>query len=104
MVEPDDEAPPEGWHVPQRLPTIAAILTPLVLLGVLIAAGTFYDRRLRPQRLAPVHTFPAPGIETFVHGGVKEPRLRAVPPPIDPAAVHAADALVKHGLPGWRAQ
>ena len=101
MADEREENAPEGWHVPQRPAMIAAVAVPLGLLVVLLAAGAWYDRSLRPQRIAPVHSFPAPGIETFAHDGLKDRGRRIRPAPADAAVTRAEAEVVAGGLPGW---
>lgn len=102
MAEPP-EAGPESWYVPQRGPMLAAAAVPLALMALLAVAGRFYEARLAPRRHAPV-TFPAPGIESYVHDGMLDPD-RARPGPAPDAALAAAKrAVVADGLPGWPAR
>lgn len=95
------EAEQEGWHVPQRLPTIVAVATPLVLLMLLISAGWLYNRTIAPKRHQPITTFPAPGVETDMHDGGQDPPRQDPPPPPDPAVERAKRAVAADGLPGW---
>ncbi len=93
-----DDAP-EGWRVPQRIPMIAAIAIPLGLALVLLLAGWFYDRDLAPTHRAPMHSFPAPGLETFVHGGGRDPHGATAHPAPDPRLDAAKRAIVAQGWP-----
>lgn len=93
--------PPEGWSVPQRTPAVAAVATIGFLVVMLLLAGWIYSRTLRPERRQPVTTFPAPGVETFIHDGARDPHrpARAVQP--DPAIEAAKRQVVAEGLAGW---
>ena len=99
MAERDDR--PEGWDVPHRPAVIAAIATPAVLLALLIAAGIFYDRDLRPGTTQPVKAQPAPGLETYIHDGANDPYRPKAIAPRDPAFAAVKRGLVADGLPGW---
>jgi hypothetical protein len=90
---------PEGWQVPQRIPMIAAAVIPLVLLILLLGSAWFYDRDLAPTRRAPTHSFPAPGIETYVHGGARDPHDAVVYPGPDPRIEAAKHAILAQGWP-----
>jgi hypothetical protein len=89
--------PSEGWAVPQRVPMIAAIAIPLTLLIVLIAAGWFYRHDLAPRRHPPVTVFPAPGVETYVHDGARDPVRSVATPTPDPRIDAAKRAIVAQG-------
>lgn len=91
----------EGWHAPQRLPIIAAAATLAALLGALLLAAWYYDNTLRPQRRAPVTTFPAPGIDTYTHDGVEDPIRPRPTPRVDPAVTAATRAVLAEGIAGW---
>ena len=95
---------PEGWHVPQRPAFIAAVAVPLVLLIVVAAAGRLYDRHLRPAHRQPVTTFPAPGVETFIHDGVRDPVRHPAPPAQDAAVAAAKRQVAAQGLADWSAR
>lgn len=95
------EAAPEGWQVPQRAPMIAAALVPLVLLAALLGLGHLYDVRLRPQTHVAVQTFPAPGIDTYIHDGGRDPERPRPHPAPDPAVERAKRAVAAQGLAGW---
>ena len=100
MADADE---PEGWQVPFRVPALIAVATPVTLLVLLVASGWYYTERLRPATHQRVTSFPAPGLETAIHGGTRDP-VTGAPPPHDDAAAHAAAAAVVHdGLPGWPA-
>ena len=101
MADEREEDAPEGWHVPQRPVMIAAVLVPLTLLVLLLAAGAWYDRSVRPQRIAPVHSFPAPGIEAFAHDGLMDRGRRTRPGPVDASIARAEAEVAASGLPGW---
>lgn len=91
----------EGWRVPQRVPAIAAAGTLVLVATLLVIAGFIYNHHIAPKRRAPVTTFPAPGVESYVHDGQGDPpRPRAYPRP-DPAIEAAKRAVVERGLPGW---
>lgn len=90
----------EGWRVRQRPALIAGIATPLALLGLLMLGARFYDASIRPER-RPVTTFPAPGIETFVHDGAKDPDRPQRRVATDQRIEAAKNAIVRDGLPGW---
>ena len=102
-----DERPaaaPEGWHVRHRPAVIAGLATPLALVVLLLVTGWLYDRHLRAKTQQPVTTFPAPGLETFIHDGTKDPyRLQRKPQP-DAAVTAAKRAVVADGIAGWERQ
>lgn len=91
---------PEGWRVPQRIAFVAALLVPLTLLVVIVAAGWVYGHYLRPKRQQPMTTFPAPGIETYIHDGHGDP---ARPPPQvqTDTAIAAAKRETARGPADW---
>ena len=95
------EAEPEDWRVPQRAPMIAAVAIPLGLLGAVALAGHFYGSRIAPARAERVTPFPAPGIETYVHPGARDPHLPPAPHRPDPAIAAAKRAIVRDGMAGW---
>lgn len=99
---PDDA--PERWRVPQRPFFIAGALLPLALLAAVIIAGRAYDAHLRPAHRAPVTTFPAPGVETFIHDGRADPIRSTRPTATDPAIAAAKRRVVVDGVPGWSGQ
>ena len=101
MADHPDPPSPEGWHVRQRLPTLVGLAIPLVLLTILLIAGTVFNHRVRPGLVPSFRTFPAPGIETYLHGGDKDPKARTAPPPGDPAVARAVAAVAATGVPGW---
>jgi hypothetical protein len=94
---------PEGWRVPQRVAFIAAAAVPMVLLAALLLAGRLYDDRLRPAHRQPVTTFPAPGVETFIHDGGHDPHRPAPRARADAALVSAKQQVVAGGLSNWAA-
>lgn len=102
MAERADDGP-EGWRVPQRVPMIAAAAVPLGLLALLSLAGRFYELRLAPPHPAAT-AFPAPGIETFLHDGVRHPAAPQPKPAPDPAIAAAKRLVIAEGLPGWPAR
>lgn len=100
MAEQDDA--PEGWEVRHRPALIAAVAMPAVMLALLLVAGHFYDADLRPKTWRPIVTQPAPGLETYIHDGGKDPhRPHRVARP-DPSIAAAKRAVAAEGLPGWR--
>ena len=94
---------PEGWQVRHRPALIAALAVPVALLTLLIAASFAYNRTIRPNTFQPVTTLPGPGLETFVHDGVEDPRRPAVRTRPDPQVQAAKRAVVREGLAGWEA-
>jgi hypothetical protein len=94
----------EGWTVAQRRGFIAAVLTPLVLALCVVGAARLYDRYLRPQHRQPIATFPAPGVETYIHDGVGDPKRTPRRAAADPALAAAKRAVVAAGLPNWTAR
>ena len=93
----------EGWSVRHRPAMIAALAVPCGLAALLFAAGWFYERDLRPGARQPVTPFPAPGLETFVHDGARDPH-RPLPPVRRDARIAAAKRAVAAGsLTGWGA-
>ena len=101
MAERDDA--PEGWGVRQRPAVIAALGVPTALVLALWAAAHFYNKDLRPATKALVHSFPAPGVETFIHDGGQDPeRPRVVTHP-DRAIQAAKRTVVADGLADWNA-
>lgn len=96
-----DEPRHETWYVVQRAPVIAAVATLATLLASVVIAAHVYDRTLQPTHLRPVQTFPAPGVDTFIHDGVNDPH-RPLPAPSPTPAIEAAKRQVVHdGLAGW---
>lgn len=93
----------EGWRVSQRRGFIAAALVPLVLGLCVVGAGRLYDRNLRALHRQPVTTFPAPGVETFIHDGQGDPKRPPHAAPADPTLAAAKRAVVAGGLPDWSA-
>jgi hypothetical protein len=91
-----DDAP-EGWQVPQRRAVIAAIAAPLTLLALVAGAGWLYERDFA-VRQRPVTAFPAPGVESYVHDGARDPERPELKPQRD-AQVDAAKRAVVAG--GW---
>lgn len=65
----------QGWRVPLRMPVIATLGTLALLIVLLLIVGWVYRERIAPQRRQPIHSFPAPGIETYIHPGSAGPRL-----------------------------
>lgn len=95
-----DDAP-EGWHVRHRPAVLAAATTPLILGLLLFGAGQLYVRKVKPATRQPVHVFPAPGLETYIHDGANDPKR--VPPRLrrDGSIAVAKHAVVRDGLAGW---
>ena len=102
MAEPGPDNAPEGWRVPQRIALITAVLVPLAMLAIVVAAGWVYNHRLHPPRRQPVTTFPAPGVETFIHDGAADPERPVTPPPVDPAIDAAKRRVAADGLADWQ--
>lgn len=105
MAERPDEA--ESWTIGRRagrIAGIAAVAIPAMLLGGVVLAGRFYDRDVRPETHRPITTFPAPGVETFIHLGALDPHRPAPHPRPDPAVVTAKQAVARDGLSGWTAR
>lgn len=102
MADRDDE--PEGWQVPQRPAVIAALAVPAGLLALLLVAGHFYARDVQPLHRQPIETFPAPGIETYIHDGALDPHRPRPARPRDPAIAAAKRAVAAQGLAGWEAR
>ena len=92
---------PEGWSVRHRPAVVAALLFPLVLAGLLIVAGWFYDRHLRPSTRQPVAPFPAPGLETFIHEGAQDPHRPRAQPHAEARLAAAKRAVLRDGIAGW---
>lgn len=92
-----DDAP-EGWQVPQRRAMIAAILAPVTLLVVVVGAGWLYEHGIKGQRPS-VTPFPAPGIESYVHDGVRDPERPAPRAQHDARIGAAKRAIVADGWP-----
>lgn len=95
---------PERWTIGRRagrVAGIAAVAVPVGLLGAVALAGWFYDRDLRPE-MRRVTTFPAPGVETFIHDGALDPHKAAPHPRPDSAVAAAKRATAAEGLAGWR--
>lgn len=101
MGDASDDAP-EGWRVRQRPAVIAAVATPVALFGLLMVAAHFYNKDVRPPQ-RPVTTFPAPGIETFIHDGVEDPNRPVRRVATDPRIAAAKRAVVRGGLAAWKA-
>lgn len=100
---PDDDArAPEGWDVRFRPAATAALALPLVLLIGLSAGGWYYMTQLHDRTHVAVTSFPAPGIETYIHDGVENPEVAAPRPRADPRLVAAERSVVATGLRGWR--
>jgi hypothetical protein len=99
VAERDDE--PEGWGVHQRVAYLAAAAMPVVLLAIVLAAGWAYARWLEPLTRQPVKTFPAPGIETFIHDGSNDPPRARPSAKTDPAVEVAKQAVLANGAAGW---
>lgn len=97
------ERGPEGWGVRHRPAVIAALATPTLLALLLFGAGRFYIRDLRPGTRQPVHTQPAPGLETYIHDGVRDPERPLPHPRADPRIEAAKRSVTRTGLPGWGA-
>jgi hypothetical protein len=95
---------PEGWDVRQKFAILAALGTVTTLVVLLVVAGYFYDRELRPETHRPYATFPAPGIETAIHAGANDPHLPTPVSPTDPAIAAAKREIAANGLPGWERQ
>ncbi|WP_156678106.1 hypothetical protein [Sphingomonas profundi] len=93
-----DDAP-EGWRVPQRPAMIAAAVVPAALLALVALAGWAYEREIAPRRHAPITTFPAPGIETFVHDGAGDPPRPEPRRAADPRLAAAKRAVAAGGWP-----
>lgn len=101
MAKPGEQK--EGWVVPQRRGFLAAVLIPLGLALCVVGAGRLYDRHLRARHWQPTSTFPAPGVETFIHDGRGDPERPQSRPPADPTLAAAKHAVATAGLPGWDA-
>lgn len=99
MAEPDPA--PEGWSIPQARPAVVAVAALALLLIMLLVAGWFYRQNLQPRRHQPVTTFPAPGIEAFIHDGAADPHRPQPKVRPDPAIETAKRAVVADGLSGW---
>jgi hypothetical protein len=97
------ERAPEGWGVRHRPAVVAAVATPVVVALLLLAAGWFYTRALKPETRAPVHTFPAPGLESYIHDGVNDPQRPPPRPRADPRIEAAKRSVAQGGLAGWEA-
>lgn len=100
MAERPD-AEPEGWHVPQRAPMIAAAVLPLLLLVLLAIAAHVYATHWEGERNRAPKIFPAPGIESYIHDGPLDPDRAPARPAPDPAIVAAKRAVVTQGIAGW---
>lgn len=99
-----DERPaaaPEGWSVRHKPAVIAAVATPLLLALLLVVAGWFYDRDLRPATRAPTTPFPAPGLETAIHDGARDPHRPPVVVEPDMQVRAAKRAVLAEGIAGW---
>ena len=96
-----ESAHPQGWQVPQRTPVLVAVAVLALLLALLGVAGWVYRSTLAPQHTQPMHSFPAPGVESFVHDGVEDPHTPSSPPRRDPAIEAAKRDIVAHGIAGW---
>lgn len=95
---------PERWTIGRRtgrVAAISAVLVPLALLAGVVAAGWYYDRAVRPETKRPVKTFPAPGVETYIHPGALDPHAAAPQPRPDPTVAAAKRAVTHDGLAGW---
>lgn len=101
MADADTDRAPEGWHVPQRVAFVAAALVPLALLLGVVATGRGYVCHERPVLHHRTATFPAPGVETFIHDGHGDPVRPPQPVAIDPAVAAAKQAVVHEGIAGW---
>ena len=102
-----DERPaaaPEDWEVRHRPALIAGLVTPAILLVLLLAAGWLYNRNLRPKTGQPVTAFPAPGLQTFIHDGVKDPYRPRLRDTQDAQIAAAKRAVVADGITGWERQ
>ena len=95
--------PREGWRVDAPRAARVAVLIPVLLLVFLSLASWLYFARLRPNRQRPFATFPAPGIETYVHPGVTDPVITVPRPVADARLRTATQEVVREGLPGWPA-
>lgn len=91
----------EGWQVAQRPAVLGAVLVPLGLLGSLLLAGRAYEGKIEPRHFQPVRTFPAPGVETFIHDGTGDPHRPKSRPAPDRGVEAAEREIVQEGLPGW---
>lgn len=85
--------------MPQRTPALAAIGLLSVIATLLVLAGHVYDTHIAPRHRAPVSTFPAPGVETYVHDGALDPERPRPHATVDPALAAAERAVVAEG---WR--
>ena len=94
----------EGWAVRHRPAVIAAVAVPCGLAACLFAAGWLYDRDLRPAARQPVTPFPAPGLETEIHDGARDPHRPLAPVRSDPRIAVAKRAVVGSGIAGWEDQ
>jgi hypothetical protein len=90
-----DDAP-EGWHVPQRPAMIAAVAAPLTLLAVVSGAGWLYTHTLKPVPRQPI-ALPAPGVESYIHDGARDPVRREAKPKRDARIEAAKRAVVAQG-------
>lgn len=97
------ERGPEAWGVRHRPAVIAALATPALLALLLLGAGRLYIADLRPATRQPVHTQPAPGLETYIHDGVGDPERPPPRPRTDPRIEAAKRSVARTGLPGWGA-
>lgn len=93
MAEQDDAAP-EGWQVPQGRALLAMLLIPLLLALAVWGSARVYDRRVKPRLYRDVATFPAPGIETYIHDGESDPVRTPARPHADAAIEAAKRSLV----------
>lgn len=100
MAEPE----PEGWAVPMVKPLAAAGATLGMLLAMLTLAGWVYHKHLQSHRFQPLATFPAPGVETFIHDGTRDVDRPPPPPRADADLEQAKRAVVAGGIPGWESQ
>ena len=97
----DQSNEPEGWAVRQRVGMLAAVGTVATLVVLLIGAGMVYDRTLRPKTYQHHVPFPAPGLETLIHDGVKDPRAAAPSTTPDAGVAAAKRRILSNGLAGW---
>lgn len=100
MAKPrDDES--EGWDVPFRIGLIAGLAVPIGLAIAVFATGVIYNRTLRPQVQFGVTPQPAPGLETAIHAGTRDPKAVAPPQSIDHAIERAKAETAAEGLAAW---
>src|SRR6185437_1392494 len=100
MAEPRDDEP-EGWSVSFRIGMISALAVPIGLGIAALAGGVIYDHTLRRQVQFSATPQPAPGLETAIHAGVRDPAAAPPPQPVDRAIERAKRETAAEGLAGW---